>query len=289
MTPDPATPPVTKWVFRAQALRYTQILRLLFSHPMLGCGLLRLRNFWPGTLLVLALVALLGGGLTSLNLAPEYGADIRRGSTFILQETGGFRVEEERLRWEKENPLPAPRHLTLAHGTVSLSPSWQDFTPPESPSQEKGVVFCPEGVGLWMASPEGDEDTRFLALPAFKLAQSAFPGLAPDSQDLFCRFVFLVLCGCLMFLHCLDLLRLALTTGVALAIVWLFLLPGRRLRLLPHFLLRGLNMTIPPLLATLLWNLAGIPFSLDTTFTLLLLLYVLYASIEGRGGVMTTL
>ncbi len=289
MTLPPATPPVTKWVFRAQALRYTQILRLLFSHPMLGCGLLRLRNFWLGTLVSLGALSLLGGLLLTLNLAPEYGADIRKGSTFLLRETGGFHLEQELLRWEKENPLPSLKHLNLAHGALSLSPSWQEFSPPAASPQEKGVVFCPEGVGLWMADPEGGEDVRFLALPAHKLARSTFPGLRPDSQDLFCRFVFLVICGCLMLLHCLDLLRLALTTGVALAVVWLFLAPERRLRLLPHFLLRGLNMTIPPLLATLLWTLAGLPFSLDTTFTLLLLLYVLYASIEGRSGVMTTL
>ncbi len=289
MSPRPATPPVTQWVFRAQSLRYTQILRLLFSHPMLGCGLLRLRNFWPGTLLVLVLLSLSGGILVSLNQAPEYGADIRKGSSFILRETGGFRLVQDKLRWEKENPLPGPSHLALPHGTVSLAPSWQTFTPPSGAAREKGIVFCPEGVGLWLAAPEGGEETKLLALSAPQLAHSAFPGLHPDSQDDFCRFAFLVLSGCLMFLHLTDLLRLSLTTSMALAVVWFFLLPGKRLRLLPHFLLRGLNMTIPPLLGTLLWNLAGIPFSLDTTFTLLLLLYVLYASIEGRGGVMTTL
>ena len=90
-----------------------------------------------------------------------------------------------------------------------------------------------------------------------------------------------------MILHSLELARLVVTTGVALTAVWLFLSPQRNFRLLPRFFLRGLNMTIPPLLATLLWGLAGIPLSLDTSFTILLLLYVLYANYEGRGGMMT--
>ncbi|MGN0891889.1 MAG: hypothetical protein ACI4Q0_01245 [Oligosphaeraceae bacterium] len=285
--PSPRPPfPQREWVFNAHSLRYTQILRLLFSHPMLGCGLLRLRNFWGGTLLFLFLFIFLGGFVLTLHRAPDYGADIRRATDFILEKTGGFQWEGEGLRWQRESPLPAQESRRLGHFALVLAPRWEEFTPPSSGAKQ-GVVLCPEGLGFWASPPsEGEGDFRQL-LPARRLADSGLPPLLPASQNTFCRFLFLPLFLSLMILHSLELARLVVTTGVALTAVWLFLSPQRNFRLLPSFFLRGLNMTIPPLLATLLWGLAGIPLSLDTSFTILLLLYVLYANYEGRGGMMT--
>ena len=177
--PSPRPPfPQREWVFNAHSLRYTQILRLLFSHPMLGCGLLRLRNFWGGTLLFLFLFIFLGGFVLTLHRAPDYGADIRRATDFILEKTGGFQWEGEGLRWQRESPLPAQESRRLGHFALVLAPRWEEFTPPSSGAKQ-GVVLCPEGLGFWASPPsEGEGDFRQL-LPARRLADSGLPPLLP--------------------------------------------------------------------------------------------------------------
>ncbi|GEM_PF-4050582 len=277
----------TEWIFQAKDLRYPHVFGLLFAHPKLACALLTMRSFWWQTLLMGAVICLVGGGLLTMNDVPEYGKDIYAGSSFVLKTLNSVELSGGRVRWGDDYNALLPATTTLGHCQLDIVENWKDFQPARNSALRTGLVLCHDGLGLWSMGKDGSVNVRSLVLPAKLIPRGEEPLSLNEHNHLrFCRFVFFVILGSFLMANGLMLLESLCTTAFILCIVWMFIGRIRQFRAIPHFLMLGFNLAYPPFLTALVWALAGIPGGFENIFCITFILYLAYGAIEGRNGIL---
>lgn len=294
---DPQEPKSTskkesRWVFKAGELRYSTVFKTLFAHPKLATGMLTLRSFWLGTVVAAVLVCGIGGLLLTLRTAPDYGGDIRRATQFVLDQVGDTRIEDGRIVWKNQRADMPHAVADLKHCRVEIVGRWDGYTPTPTHRQTRGFVIAPEGIGFWLSDEDGRNAESALILPASRLPSKSSGvkiELTRETQSTVCKTIFAsVFMGVLGSSVALLAKQLAITAFLLMAF-WLFMGRIPRLSMLPRVFILGLNISLPPLVVSLVWAFAGISWGIDMLFCLAFVVYVVYASLEARSGELSLL
>ncbi|MCQ2396385.1 MAG: DUF1189 family protein [Lentisphaeria bacterium] len=275
-----------QWIFSLNALRYSHVFRLLFSHPKLACALLAMRPFWGKTLLTALALCIVGSIFLTINAVPEYGADIRQGTQFVLDKLGTVKFADGAVNWTETNESTYTSSTNLPHLRLDIVKSWSEFTPPANSTRHQGLVLCKEGIGFWMSASTGELLANELMIPAakFRTLPEDTLVLSKEKQSNFCKIAFWTLMAALFFAQTLTLLKSLFLTGIVLSLAWLVVGRIRPLKAYWRFLSIAFNLCFPPFLVALFWLLMDMPSDFETLFTLLFFIYLIYAVIEGRKG-----
>ena len=289
----PIPPNMQVLAIQLSELRYRQMLHFLFWHPKLALGILGVRSFLLPTILTVLFLCVFGGCGMAMSTVPEYGADIREATTFLLEKVGPVVYRNARFHWE--DPLDGlPVTGELRHLRIDIVPR-RDYHP-DKPRQNTGIVVAHDGFRYWTRIDGEDEDageTYYQDLPAdtFRyLDQIQPPQGAPltldqKSQAKICKLIilFLFLSSFIAWSSAFGLIVVLAALGITIASI--LFRRGGPVGGLANRLSIGLNVCLPPLCCTIVYCLAEWKTSLPTLFGVMCVIYLFYIYFQGRNGV----
>ena len=274
-------------------LKYRQMLHFLFWHPKLALGILGARSFLLPTILTVLFLCLFGGCGMAMSTVPEYGADIREVTDFLLEKVGPVSYRASRFQWTE--PLDGlPVSGELRHLRIDIAPQ-RDYRP-ESAQMTRGLIIAHDGLRYWTRLDENDDDageTYIQDLPAETFRFLEHMPKSPDApvdltrknQAKVCKLIILFLFFSSFVAWASSFGRLVLLAALGITIASILFRQGRPIGGLSNRLSIALNIYIPPLCCTMVYSLAEWKVSLPTLFGVMCIIYLFYIYFQGRNGV----
>ena len=310
--PNEESPPFPGQVFSftGDQITYRTLLYNVFMHPKLAMALFAVVNrYWLWTICCLMLLCVSGGCGIAMSRAPEYAADIRQATDFLLHTVGPITIHEGKLDWETppEGTLPATVHLP--HLRVDIVESREDFQALAiQGGKQAGMVIAHDGIRFWNQSDssesaaQGNSPILETAIPPSSMLQlfsqlpehrkpeasSSASGkpfvLNQKNQSKICKIVFLLLFVAFATQQAQEIIIAIATSALIFTITMAFLFRIGRLRSFFALLLFALNATIPAALTAVIYMVAEIGSDFQSIFTVMVGIYMVYSLIEGRNG-----
>ena len=309
-TPDNCNPPDGQlFSFRGSQVSYRTLLFNVFMHPKLAMALFAVVNrYWLLTMCTLLMLCMVGGCGIAMSRVPDYAADIRQTTDFLLETVGTITLKDGRLEWAPvpEGVLPATKRMP--HLRVDIMEQRNSFTARElsnDGNDRSGLIVAHDGIRFWRRAtsdarldrapiPEATITPQVLQnLPAASLEEPDASASAADrkpfrlsrqTQSQICKLVFLSL-----FISCsveqfIEVVIAILSSAVIVTLTVAFVIRVWQLRSFFALLLFALNAAIPPAIAALIYRIAELGSDFQTLFAIMLAIYTIYALIEGRNG-----
>ena len=154
-TPDNQNPPPggQLFSFRGSDISYRTLLFNIFMHPKLAMALFAVVNrYWLLTMCTLLLLCMVGGCGIAMSRVPDYAADIRQTTDFLLETVGTITLKDGRLEWApvSEGVLPATKRMP--HLRVDVMEQRNSFTARElanSGNDRSGLIVAHDGIRFW--------------------------------------------------------------------------------------------------------------------------------------------
>ncbi len=270
-------------------LPYRYVLINLFIHPRYGLFMVFRGGWWFRGLMVLALIAGLGGALKALSVLPGLVSDTREVVSFLSDQLGDLRFADGRINWDGDAELPLTGHLSRLR--VDVWPENDEAVRQKlSRGPEKnGILVLPDRVDYWtsLASPSGDLHSVTILPPKMiaTLERNAKSELQPgvfNKQQLldYVQLLCLMLFPVLAFAYCLSMLGTIMLFGFFFSLLLQLRSKGSKFR---NALGMGLHCCLAPFVATLVYH-VFIPNlgRFENIFGIVFLVYVLFMMIEDR-------
>lgn len=271
------------------AVPYRYVLINLFIHPRYGLFMAMRGGWWLRGLLVLLLISGLGGGLKALSVLPALLSDAREVVTFLSDNLGDLRFQDEHIHWDRSAKLPISGHLSRLRVDVwtdnSESARKQLLQGPE----KNGIVVLPDRVEYWTGTASGGGDLQSVAILPPKmiaaLEKNSRNGLQPggytkqqllDYVQMICLLVFPVLA----LVYWLSMLGTILLFGLFFSLLLQLRTGGGKFR---HAMGMGLHCCMAPFLTTVVYH-VFVPNlgRFENVFGIVFLVYVLFMIVEDR-------
>ncbi|MBP5300492.1 MAG: hypothetical protein J6Y80_03710 [Victivallales bacterium] len=287
---------------------YRTLLFNIFFHPKLAMALFAAVNrFWIPTLCSLLMLCMLGGCGIAMSRVPDYAADIRQTTDFLLQTVGPITAHNGLLDWapHPEGLLPATHRGP--HLRVDIVENRADFDARSLTDGERaGLVVAHDGLRFWRRLPAGTSSTipeatippRLLqTIPDVqqleeqaKARQENLPAarrpftLDERTQPQVCKLVFLSLFFAVLIEQFIEIGTALLSSVLVMAVTIAFCFRIRKVSSFFALLLFTLNAIIPPAIAAVIYLIAELGRDFHSMLVIMTSIYVVYALFEGRNG-----
>lgn len=267
---------------------YRQVLLALFLRPHIAFLTVREQRRWGKALLVLLILASLGGVGRMLFKLPDTVALVGNVSGQVVALLGELWVDEGRLHWSEDVELPQ----VVATGGWRVDILAPDAEPPtlawRSGREEHGLILRSDRIDMWVR--EGKRVQTVPVLPPEKmsaLGESLGAGggkrLAPGELVAYARVMTFLMSPFIALLYTLVLIKPVFTCVLIFVVTSLLFHPEWRIS--PGGLLAvSLHFCIPPLITGIVYSFIDLPgWDFQSIFMLIFLIYLLFVFWDTRS------